>query len=215
MRGRTLGGSAITVLLLVASCRFPTSSQAASCDEDVALCPQSSKSATSVTCDCRCTIGFSEDTGQTFEGHIAMCLPPALNGAIAAGAQQAAAELRAVEPRVFDQRVFQFCSKDVAGFLRSWIHMPGHLALGCASPVSCDCSTGGTQIDSEVCRAPCDDVACDARNCAAVLGRDSKVDLSSCFCSRAASCGSVTPSVEAPPLCRDWMQAPASTPPRG
>jgi hypothetical protein len=211
MRGHPLGTSATTLSLIVAvaSCHFPTGSRATSCDEDVELCPQSSKSATSVTCDCRCTIGFTEDTGQTFEGHVAVCLPPELNGAIAATAQQVA--LRAAPPRVFDQRVFQFCSRDVAGFLRSSIRMPGHLALGCASPVRCDCSTGGTQIDTEVCRSQCDDVACDARNCSSVVGRDSKVDLSSCFCTRATSCGSVTPSVDAPGLCRDWTRPPAIT----
>lgn len=91
--GHLLGASATTLSLLVASCRFP-STRASSCDEDAALCPPSSKSATSVTCDCHCTIGFSEDTGQNFAGHVAVCLPPALNGAIAASAQQAA--LRAV-----------------------------------------------------------------------------------------------------------------------
>jgi len=87
MRGRLLGTSATTpsmvvvgvgavVLVLVASCGFPTS-RGPTCADEIELCPQSSKSATSVTCDCRCTVGFTEDTGQTFDGHVAVCLPPA------------------------------------------------------------------------------------------------------------------------------------------
>lgn len=202
MRGRLLGTSA-TTLVLVASCRFP-SSRGASCEDDVALCPQSSRSASSVTCDCRCTVGFSEDTGQIFDGHVAVCLPPALNGAMAAGEQKLA--LSAIEPRVFDQRVFQFCSRDVAAFLRSSIRMPGRLVLGCRTPVTCDCATAGTQTDSEVCHAQCEDVACDTRNCTSVLDKESTVGLTSCFCSRVSSCASVEPSAEAPALCRDWLR---------
>ena len=198
-------GVGAVVLVLVASCGFPTS-RGPTCADEIELCPQSSKSATSVTCDCRCTVGFTEDTGQTFDGHVAVCLPPELNGAIADGAQADA--LRAAEPRVFDQRVFQFCSQDVAGFLREAIRMPGHLVLGCASPVRCECGTTGTQIDSASCRSRCDEVACDGRNCSSVLGLGSRVDLASCFCSRATSCGSVAPAPDAPALCRDWTRPP-------
>jgi hypothetical protein len=210
MRGHLIGTSATTLVLsfVAASCRFP-SSQSPSCDDDKELCPKSSRSATSVTCDCRCTLGVSEDTGQNFDGHIAVCLPAELNRATARDDQQL--KLESLEPRVFDQRVFQYCSKDVARFLRSAIRVPARLVLACAVPITCTCTTKGTQADTNLCHSECNDVACDAKNCPSVLRKDEKVDLQSCFCSRAETCGVVTPAVDAPALCRDWTR-PATVP---
>jgi hypothetical protein len=208
MRARLFQTSATIVTLVVASCGFPTT-RADTCAEDPDLCPPSAKTATSVTCDCHCTIGFTEDSGQNFEGRVPMCLPPELNAAIATKEQQVA--LDAFEARDFNQRVFQFCSKDVAAFLRTWIRMPGHLVLACATPVRCDCGTAGTQLDTEVCHSSCNDTACSTRNCPSALNNEGAIDLTACFCSRASSCGAASPVTGTPAVCRDWTHRPTST----
>jgi hypothetical protein len=146
----------------------------------------------------------SEDTGQNFDGNIAVCLPAELNRATASDEQELA--LQSLEPRVFDQRVYKYCSKDVASFLRSAIRVPARLVLACAVPIHCECTTKGTQADTNLCHAGCTDIPCDAKNCPSVLRKNEKIDLQSCFCSRASTCGDVTPAVDEPGLCRDWTR---------
>lgn len=200
----SLGTLLVTTLLVVgASCRFP-SAEAPSCDDDLELCPHSSTAATSVTCDCRCTIGASEDTGSTYEGGYAVCLPPELNQSTASDVQRAA--LQDLDQREFDQRVFRYCSRDVARFVRTTIKLHSLLRLAaCVQPVMCECTTKGTQRDSSVCRKPCTERACDDRNCPTVLRKGAQIDMSACTCTRASVCGVVAPQEEKPGLCRDWI----------
>ena len=51
--------------------------------------------------------------------------------------------------------------------------------VGVRFPVSCECGTAGTQIDTEVCHSQCEDVASTTRNCPSVFDTDSTVDLTS------------------------------------
>jgi len=205
MRMRLVGSSAIAVMLVTASCRFPSTQGGPSCNDDPALCPPSTKTATSVTCDCTCTIGAIEGEDH-YNGRVAVCLPAALNGTIASGEQQIA--LAALDARTFDQRIFGYCSQEVAPFLRAAIKAQARVRLAaCAVPVSCECTTKGTERDSAACHTECAEVACDPRSCRAVLQASSKLDMSSCGCSRAAVCGDVQPPEDAPRLCRDWLTA--------
>src|SRR4051812_8615388 len=115
MRTRLVEFYATAVSVGVASCNFPSTTPP-SCDDDVELCPHSSRNATSVTCDCKCTIGGGEDSINQFQGPVAACLPAGLNRITGSDEQRVA--LQSMEERSFDQRVFRYCSGDVAGFLR-------------------------------------------------------------------------------------------------
>lgn len=195
-------GCAVTAIAVVAaSCSFPTDKASPSCATDAQLCPKSSKAATSVTCDCRCTVGLSEETGQTYDGHVAVCLPAALNGMLASG--DTLSGLSALDARAFDQRVFQYCSEDVATFLRTAIRAPVGL-FACAVPIHCECTTKGALDDSGVCHSDCDEIDCTKKNCPGVLWKGAKLDTSVCQCTRATACGTVSPGAERPAVCRDW-----------
>lgn len=202
MRTHWIECSATVLAVVVASCSFPSDKPSNTCESDAQLCPKSSKAATSVTCDCRCTVGLSEDTGDNYDGHVAVCLPAELNNMLASGEVQSG--LSALDAHVFDQRVFEYCSQDVARFLRTTIKAPVGL-LACAVPIHCSCTTTGALQDSTVCHEPCDDVACTKRNCPGVLWRHGKLDTSVCRCSRATACGAVEPAAEQPGVCRDWL----------
>ena len=193
-----------TALLIVAvSCRFPNS-DAPSCDNDVDRCPHSSTAATSVICDCRCTIGANEDTGAVYEGDFAVCLPPAANASLASASELV--KLEQLGQREFDQRVYRYCSRDVARFVRSTIKLHSLLKVAaCVQPVTCECTTKGTQRDSSVCREPCVDQVCDERNCPTVLRKGGKIDMSGCGCTRSSVCGVISPGEDDPALCRDWL----------
>jgi hypothetical protein len=139
---------------------------------------------------------------------VAVCLPPALNKFSATEAQRSA--LQALEAHVFDQRVFQYCSQDVARFLRTAIKAPVGVRA-CAVPVHCSCTTAGAQLDSDKCHSNCQELACDSKNCPGILRRTSKLDINSCFCSRAEACGVTSPRSDDPVMCRDWL-TPTATP---
>ena len=209
MRTRIVQVAGTTLLVVSASCHFPENGQP-SCDDDIDLCPRSSTSATSVTCDCRCTIGASASSGSTYEGRYAVCLPAQLNVAAASDVQRVA--LQAVEPREYAQRVYQFCSRDVARFVRSTVKLHSLLRISaCVQPVVCECSTTGTERESPFCRTPCNDRACDETNCPTVLRQGAALDMTMCSCTRSTACGLTTPQVEEPGLCRDLM-TPTKTP---
>lgn len=198
-----LTGTAFFIVVTVASCRFPSTS-APSCDDDVELCPKSSTAANSVTCDCRCTVGASEDTGKTYEGSLPVCLPADLNTTSASDEQRVA--IQNMAPRDFDQRVFRYCSREVARFVRTTIKLHSILRLAsCIQPVMCECSTTGTRRDSASCRSPCPERACDDQNCPSLLRTDASIDMSMCGCSRATVCGMVAPHEDGPGLCRDKL----------
>jgi hypothetical protein len=188
--------------VVLASCSFPSDKPAPSCESNAEECPRSSKAATSVTCDCHCTVGLSDDTGQGYDGRVAVCLPPELNGVAAVG--QVRSALSTLDTHDFDQRVFQYCSQDVARFLRTTIRAPVGLRA-CAVPLTCECTTKGAVHDSPVCHAPCEDVECTRQNCPAVLWNGANLDASACRCSRASACGAVAPVAERPGVCRDWL----------
>src|SRR4051812_21736134 len=156
MRTRVVELGMAAVALIVGSCRFPSSTNP-SCDDDIELCPTSSRAATSVTCSCECTIGSGLDSVNRFAGVVAMCLPPDLNARSATSEQQVA--LQAMEARAFDQRVYNFCSGNVASFVRLAIKAHADLKLtACVLPVMCDCHTEGATRDSDACHKPCTDV---------------------------------------------------------
>jgi hypothetical protein len=206
MRMRFVGLYATAISLIVASCRFP-SDMSPTCTEEIDLCPHSSRTATSVTCDCHCTIGGGDNAANNFDGKVAMCLPPALNTRTASDEQRVA--LDAMDPRVFDQRVFNHCSIAVAGFVRLAIKAHANLKLAaCVMPVKCECTTTGAARDSYACQSPCADVPCTQQNCLSVLRTESKLDIKACACSRGLVCGDSEPPEEDPGLCRDWMTSP-------
>lgn len=209
MRSRFVEMLAAATSFVAASCQFPTM-EAPSCDDDAALCPESSPKATSVTCDCRCTIGSSVGSGNAYQGRVAVCLPAALNARTASAEQRLA--LDALEPRIFDQRVYGYCSQTVAGFVRAAIK--GHAGLklaACTMPVRCDCTTTGTTRDSAVCHEPCAEIPCDDHKCPTILRRDAKLEIPACSCSRASACGLSSPPEEQPGLCRDWLTLRSNT----
>jgi hypothetical protein len=202
MRKSGLVCTATVLAFIVASCRFPQDDPASSaCEKDPQMCPRSSKAATSVTCDCKCTVGLSDDTGDTYEGHVPVCLPPELNVALADG--EVRSGLSALDARVFDQRVFDYCSQDVARFLRTTIKAPVGFRA-CAVPLHCECTTKGALRDSSACHADCQDVACTQKNCPGVLWKHSKLDTAVCRCSRSTACGTVSPVAESHAVCHDW-----------
>lgn len=198
-------GTTLALLLTIASCGFPSSTSAPSCDSDVSLCPQSTRDATSVSCDCECTLGIDvTDSSSKYAGRVDVCLPAELNVMTASPDQRVA--LDSLEPQLFDQRVFGYCSHDVADFLRTAIQARANVTLvACAVPLKCECTTQGTRHDSSVCHAGCDDIACDTTSCTAVLTADQKLGLSRCFCSRATACGLTVPASSTPGVCRDWL----------
>jgi hypothetical protein len=144
----------------------------------------------------------SDDTGDNYAGRVAVCLPAELNSMIAAGEVQT--KLHTLDERTFDQRVYQYCSQDVARFLRATIKAPIGLRA-CAIPLHCECTTKGALRDSTACHSDCKDVACTKKNCPAVLWRHSKLDASVCYCSRSSACGAVSPLAGHPAICRDWL----------
>jgi hypothetical protein len=203
MRTRIVGICG-AMLVVAASCSFPTSGGPPSCDGDVDMCPHSSPAATAVTCDCHCSIGAIDETAMTYDGPFSVCLPPSLNAATAAGDDQVS--LEALAPREFDQRVYRYCSREVARFVRATIKVHSLLRLAaCIQPVRCDCSTKGADRDSSVCQAPCVDRLCDDQNCPTVLRKGGKLDMSLCSCTRVSICSAVSPEEDAPPMCRDWL----------
>jgi hypothetical protein len=209
MRARLAFGTATAAIaFVIASCRFP--SPGASCDDDPSRCPESSRAANSVTCDCECTVGLSESTGDTFKGKVAVCLPAELNAEVATPDEQAS--LDALEPKAFNQRVYQYCSRTVADFMRTAIRLQAREVIACAVPLSCTCNTQGATTSSSTCRTGCKEVACDTANCRAVLrksGHDALVTMGACFCSRASACGSTSPSHDTPGICRDLFGVPS------
>ena len=205
MRTRWNERCAIAIAVVVMSCSVPSSDGESTCEDDAELCPESSQAATSVTCDCRCTLGVSEDEGLKFEGVIDVCLPAPLNPKIASDVQMVARQ--ALTTREFDQRVFKYCSQDVARFIRTTVKSRAKGVGSCAMPVRCECTTKGASRDSGVCHAPCPDVPCDEKNCPAVLWHGGKLDGTACTCSRATACGAVVPAEEDPGFCRDWLTA--------
>ncbi len=205
MRTLWLGCTLTAVALAIASCSFPADKPVASCATDESMCPKSSKAATSVTCDCHCNVGLDEETGEAYDGHVAVCLPPDLNTTLAAG--EVRTGLSALDARVFDQRVYQYCSQDVARFLRTAIVAPIGIR-SCVVPVDCECTTKGALRDSDACHTDCEDVTCTTQNCRVVLWRPSKIDASECRCSRATACGSTEPVAERHGVCRDWLTPP-------
>jgi len=188
--------------VVVASCSFPTDKPSPSCESDTEMCPRSSKAATSVTCDCRCTVGIDDETGDVYDGRVAVCLPPELNGELASA--EVRTGLSVLDARVFDQRVFQYCSQDVARFVSTAVKAPLGLR-SCALPIHCECTTKGALHDSYACHSTCEDVACSSRNCPAVLWRHTEIDTAACRCSRATACGNTAPDAERPGVCRDWL----------
>src|SRR4051794_18093530 len=103
MRTHCFEGSLAVLAFVVASCTFPRDSGDSSCEDDSQLCPQSSRAATSVTCDCKCTIGISDDTGESYDGHVAVCLPAELNATSTSGTDETRSALRTLESHQFDQ----------------------------------------------------------------------------------------------------------------
>jgi hypothetical protein len=200
--GRSATVLATALAVVIASCNMPTSSPT-SCDEDPELCPSSQRAATSVTCDCRCTLGVTEDEGSNFDGRVDVCLPDRLNKMTGSVEQKLA--LSALAPREFDQHVYQYCSQEVAHFLRTTVKSRSKGVGACAVPVHCECTTKGAKRDSGVCHTKCPEVPCDAKNCPAVLWQGAKLDASACTCTRSTACGSVVPAEEDPGFCRDWL----------
>jgi hypothetical protein len=201
MQTRFVEIMAVTVAFVGYSCSFPTSSSP-TCDDDETLCPRSSAGATSVACDCHCTIGGGDNPVNNFDGTASFCLPPALNAMTSVGAQRVA--LASMDPRTFDQRVFGYCSQTVAAFVRLAIKAHADLKLAaCLMPVECDCKTAGTERDSPTCHATCNPLPCTADNCDSVLRVDSKLDIAACACSRVTVCGVTQPPPAEPDLCRD------------
>lgn len=202
MRVRFFGSVATAFACVVASCAFPSNTDTSACAKDAEACPESSKVATTVTCDCKCTIGLSDELGDTYEGSLSLCLPAPLNPTTASSAQlQTLASLASHD---YDQQVFKFCSERVASFLNAAIKTPVGQVRACAVPVDCQCTTKGAKDDSMACHAQCAEIDCDQHNCPYVLRHGSKVDMGRCFCSRARSCGTVMPREDEPALCRDW-----------
>ncbi len=199
MRSRFAGPCFVALALVAMSCRFPGDHQT-TCDDDIDLCPESVTSATSVACDCECTLGIARtpDNG-TYEGTVTACLPPSLNVKLASNAELTA--MQAMASSDFDQRVFRFCSHTVADFVRSAIRMHGQLPLACAVPVRCTCTTTGARIDSPFCRAQCKDVACSDTACLTPLRTNQTLDLTACGCSRSAACGETVPAIGQAPFC--------------
>jgi hypothetical protein len=203
MRTRFVEFCATAVSLVVAGCPFPHDVKP-TCDDDIDLCPHSSRTASSVTCDCHCTVGGGDNPANNFDGKFAACLPPALNRMTASDEQRVA--LDAMESRTFDQRVFNYCSRDVAGFVRLAIKSRARMKLSaCLMPVECECRTEGAQRDSYSCRTPCVEVPCTEHNCRSVLRKGSKLQINACACSRTEVCGEVEPPDSEPGICRDWM----------
>jgi hypothetical protein len=192
----------VALAAVAMSCKFPVAHES-SCSTDADQCPESSRSATNVTCDCHCTIGISEDTGQSFDGTLTVCLPAPLNPVT--GSESERSVLGALASRAFNQEIFNYCGHDVARFARMAIKAnAGSLIGACAMPVSCECTTAGAQVDSSLCHSTCRDVGCAAENCSAVLRTGAKLDLSSCYCTRATACDESEPEDGTPSICRDW-----------
>lgn len=203
---RIVGVFGALLLIVVASCGFP-SSDAPSCDDDVELCPRSSAAATAVTCDCHCTLGAG-GVGTSFDGPVPVCLPPELNASTASEAQRVTRH--ALSGRELDQSIYRYCSGEVARYVRAAFRL--HLRLAaCLQPLACECSTQGTRRDSPACRSPCAETACDNRNCPSVTENGSEIEMSACSCTRASACGVVSPEEGRPGVCRDWV-APTETP---
>ena len=207
MRTRFVEFCATAVSLIVGSCAFPRSSSP-SCDDDLALCPRSSRAATSVRCSCRCTVGLGGKESSAFEGQLTVCLPAALNTKTATDEQRAA--LATMDPRVFDQLVFAHCSGAVAGFARLAVkaHMSAHPNMrlaACVLPVSCECDTTGAQLDWPACHSSCPEVPCDDQNCSSVLREDGKLDVAACACSRSRTCGDAEPREAEAGVCHEGV----------
>jgi hypothetical protein len=193
-----------TIALLAANCGLeerltPT------CADNADLCPKSTRTATMMACDCKCTIGMF-GKGRSWRGALAVCLPPQLNARLASPEQLRA--LETMTQRTFDQDVYRYCSSMVADFLRLGIKARGTYPIDCATPVDCECSTKGALYDSRQCRTPCADVACTSDTCLGIIRKDETIDMSACVCNRASACGGDAPEPEAPPLCRDLSGVP-------
>lgn len=189
------------------------------CDADESLCPTSSRTATDVTCDCSCVVGWSGITQtRKFTGAVAMCLPPSLNEKTASPVDLAA--LSSLSPGQYNQGVYQFCSDTVANYLGELIseqqrQRSSELQGICVGPrIRCSCTTRGATEETKSCSTPCEDVECGTDNCVSLLRRDNSVDASACGCSRLSACGSTLPRVGDPPLCtkRASLRARAADP---
>ncbi|MBX3192405.1 MAG: hypothetical protein KF819_35770 [Labilithrix sp.] len=194
---------AITVL--AAGCGISPDPPPPTCADDPSLCPTSTKTATLMGCECKCTIGMFGE-GRSWEGGLNVCLPPALNVHTASPEQLRA--LTAMSQREFDQRAYRYCSSTVSEFLRLAIKGRGSYPISCATPVECECTTTGANGDSRLCRKACADVPCVSETCIGVIRKDETIDMSECTCTRAASCSGEAPGADEPPLCRDHARLP-------
>lgn len=177
------------------------------CEDDPALCPTSTRTATDLSCDCRCVAGWSGFTPtRAFTGSINTCLPPSLNPMT--GTPEEKAAISAVGDADYSQRVYKYCSETVATFLdelmeqqqreRTKTELPGM----CIGPrIRCSCSTKGATQESTSCSTPCEDTECTSDNCLALLRRDGTIDSSTCECSRVSACGVSTPRRSEPGIC--------------
>jgi hypothetical protein len=202
-------GSLVCAAWAISGCDV-TEVKPSACEENPELCPASSRTATDLTCDCRCDAGFSGITPtRTFEGRIAACLPPSLNPLTVTN--EARPVLESMSNAEFNQRVYRYCSVDVASFLNEIIEeqqRPPELAAMCIGPrIRCSCSTAGATEQTPTCSAPCTDTTCERSNCSAILRVGGRVDASACSCSRARSCGEVTPTEGSPAMCLNRQRA--------
>ncbi len=197
-------GSIVSVVCALAGCGMSEDDKPSACEQNEELCPASSPLATDVACDCSCVAGYAGLTPtRTFEGVVSACLPPDLNPHTSPPDQLDALERIPAAER--NQRVFQYCSKNVAGFLDELIEeqqRPRDLRAMCMGPrIRCKCTTAGARDTTPACSSPCVDRECDRDNCLPLLKVGGLVDLAGCSCSRVNGCGSVTPGSSEPPIC--------------
>lgn len=196
--------SLVCAVCAFCGCGMGEEEKPSACEENEELCPNSSRLATDVACDCRCVAGYSGITPtRSFEGTISACLPPELNPVTSTPEQRdAALEMRSAQ---FNQRVFKYCSDKVASFLDDLIEQqqrPRDLQAMCMGPrIRCKCTTAGAQQQTPVCSTPCVDRECDRQNCLPLLRVGGTVDAAGCSCSRVNACGSVTPNPSEAPIC--------------
>jgi hypothetical protein len=204
------GAWVVVLALALAACTTVRDSKP-DCEDDEGLCPASRKTATRVACNCTCElphIPLSGVKNQQYRGKLVACLPPTLNPSTGTEAERAA--LSAMPQGRYNQEVFKFCSDDVADWLsltiKSQISRLEQIPAGLAcQPYKCTCSTEGARISYGPCEQPCDERACDKKNCLSILRQGGILDPSSCLCTRTEACGFVSPPSTRSPLCRPLL----------